>query len=47
MSKAAVEDTLDNYFSDFHNMNTVNITASGTGMIDQIKSAFNNTLMID
>ena len=24
-----------------------NITASGTGMIDQIKSAFNNTLMID
>jgi hypothetical protein len=47
MSKGDVEYFLDTYFADFHNINPIYITASGQGMIDVIKAAYGNTLMID
>ena len=47
MSKGDVEYFLDTYFADFHNINPIYITASGQGMIDVIKTAYGNTLMID
>ena len=47
MSKGDVEYFLDTYFADFHNINSIYITASGQGMIDVIKAAYGNTLMID
>ena len=47
MSKGDVEYFLDTYFADFHNINPVYITAQGQGMIDVIKAAYGNTLMID
>ena len=47
MSKGDVEYFLDNYFADFHNIDANYITAPGQGMIDVIKAAYGNTLMID
>ena len=47
MSKGDVEYFLDTYFADFHNIDPIYITASGQGMIDVIKAAYGNTLMID
>ena len=47
MSKGDVEYFLDTYFADFHNINPVYITAQGQGMVDVIKAAYGNTLMID
>jgi hypothetical protein len=47
MSKADVESFLDTSLADFHNINPIYITASGQGMIDVIKAAYGNTLMID
>ena len=47
MSKGDIEYFLDTYFADFHNINPIYITASGQGMIDVIKAAYGNTLMID
>ena len=47
MSKGDVEYFLDNYLADFHNIDANYITAPGQGMIDVIKAAYGNTLMID
>ena len=47
MSKGDVEYFLDNYFADFQNIDANYITATGQGMIDVIKAAYGNTLMID
>ena len=47
MSKADVESFLDTSLADFHNVNQADIIANGSGMIDIIKAAYGNTLMID
>jgi hypothetical protein len=47
MSKADVESFLDTSLADFHNVNQNDIIANGSGMIDVIKAAYGNTLMID
>ena len=47
MSKGDVEYYLDTYFPDFHNIDANYITAPNQGMIDVIKAAYGNTLMID
>ena len=47
MSKGDVEYYLDTYFSDFHNIDANYITAPNQGMIDVIKAAYGNTLIID
>jgi hypothetical protein len=47
MSKGDVEGLLDANFSDFHNIDSNNITDPNNGVVELIKAAYGNTLMID
>jgi len=47
MDNALVSYALSNYFNNFHQQQDVYINGAGNGMIDQIKTAFDGTLILE
>ena len=47
MDNATVSYALSNYFNNFHQQQDVYINGAGNGMIDQIKTAFDGTLILE